>query len=85
MATNNMTKDNRKEGSKPNKGGVGGGEGRGRQTRQTNNALCEKLLHFKKLRKIDSNFIAPLCAAAASRGEGEQGAGAACVGGFDCL
>lgn len=67
MATNNMTKDNRKEGSKPKRGGAGG-----RQTRQTNKALCEKLLHFKKLWKIDSNFIALLCAAAASRGRSRQ-------------
>lgn len=64
MATNNMTKDNRKEASQE-----GEGQG-GRQTRQTNKALCEKLLHFKRLWKIDSNFIALLCAAAASRGRG---------------
>lgn len=68
MATNNMTKDNRKEASQE---GWTGEEGR--QTRQTNKALCEKLLHFKKLWKIDSNFIALLCAAAASRGRGQAG------------
>lgn len=80
MATNNTTKT-KTTGRKQTSKEKAGEEGERRQARQTNNALCEKLLHFKQLRKIDLNFIA-LCSAAVSRqGEGERAKGSACVGG----